>query len=460
MFDKATIKQSAEIFNGKLIQPGDADYDEARAVWNGMIDRKPAAIVQCADVDDVINAVNLARENDLMISIKGGGHGVAGRSVCDDGLMIDFSSMKFVKVDPEARTATVEPGATLADLDAATQKHGLATTGGLVSETGVAGLTLGGGVGYLARKYGLTVDNLISADVVTADGKLIHASDDENPDLMWALRGGGGNFGIVTSFEFKLHEVGPEVLTAQIFYPMEDAEGVLRAYRDFAAEAPDEMACYALAVNVPPMEPFPEEYHMKTAIVLVACYVGDTKEGKKLLESLQKLGEPVFQVVGQMPYVALQQSFDKGAPKGGRYYWKAHYMEGLPDEAIKKFVENVDPLPGPFSLVGIEPMGGAISRVKPSSTAFPDRNAVFGMGIWSGWTEASDDEKAIEWTREFHKAMEPYSTGGVYANYLDRDDDDRVKDAFGVNHDRLRKIKAKYDPDNFFRTNQNISPKS
>ncbi len=458
LFDTSKVNELNKTFNGQLIQPGDSSYDESRKVWNAMVDRCPAIIAQCKNADDIINAVNFARENELVVAVKGGGHSVAGRSVCEGGLMIDLSGMRDVKVDPQKKIAHVSGGATLADLDAATQEHGLATTGGLVSETGVAGLTLGGGIGYLARKFGLTVDNLLAVDVITADGKLIHASDEENPDLFWAVRGGGGNFGIVSSFQFQLHEVGPDVLTAQIFYPLDRAVDVFHAYRDLMANAPDELACYALVVNVPPVEPFPEEYHSKPAALLLACYSGDHEQGLKLLKPLQELGNPILNVVTPIPYAKLQQSFDAGNPAGGRYYWKGDYLSEISDDAIDTLVSFLDNIPGAFSMVGIEPMGGAISRVDPSATAFAHRDVNFSLGIWAGWTDPSDDEKIIAWTRRFHEAMKPYATGGVYTNYLDDDDDNRVKRAYGDNHDRLRKVKTKYDPDNFFRQNHNISP--
>jgi FAD/FMN-containing dehydrogenase len=458
LLDKSKISHYTDEFAGQLIQPEHPEYNKVRKVWNGMVDRCPALIARCMNANDIVSAVRLAREHDLAVSIKGGGHSVAGRSVCEGGLMIDLSGMREVKVDPERKIASVEPGAILADMDSATQKYGLATTGGLVSETGVAGLTLGGGLGYLARRFGLTIDNLISADVVTADGKLIRASEEENPDLFWALRGGGGNFGIVTSFEFQLHNVGPDVLAAQIFYPYEDAEHVLHAYRDLMAKAPDELACYALAANVPPADPFPKEYHGQTCIALVACYSGAHEDGLPLLKPLQKLGNPILNVLAPMPYVALQQSFDASMPDGGRYYWKGDYVNEITDEAIDKFIANIDTLPGIFTLVGFEPMGGAISRVEPSATAFAHREPHFALGIWAGWTDPSDDDEIIAWTRRFHDAMEPHTTGGVYANYLDQDDDGRIKNAYGSNLDRLKKVKAKYDLDNFFRNNHNISP--
>lgn len=459
MLEKSTINQFTETFHGHLIQPGDPDYDTSRSVWNGMIDRCPAMIAKCSTTDDVISAVKFARNHGLCVSIKGGGHGVAGRCVGDDTLMIDLSPMKTVQVDAKAKTALVGAGATLADLDRETQALGLATTGGLVSETGVAGLTLGGGIGYLARKLGLTLDNLLSADVVTANGELLHASQTENSDLFWGLRGGGGNFGIVTRFEYRLHEVGPEVLAVQIFYPYEEAERVMQAYRELMAQAPDELACYALVAHVPPSPPFPDEFHGKTTIALIGCYSGDHEKGKKLLTPLTKLGEPILAMVAPMPYTSLQQSFDAGMPKGARYYWKAAYLDQISDEAMNTFIDHAGSLAGPLTMVGFEPLGGAISRVDSSATAFAHRGVNFALGIWSGWTDPSADDENIAWTREFHKAMAPYSTGGVYLNYLDHDDDTQVGAVHGANYKRLKEVKAKYDPDNFFRMNHNIEPR-
>ncbi len=460
MLSKSSVQMFAEKLRGESIQPGDKGFDEARALWNGMIDRKPALIARCLSADDVINSVNFARENALPLSIKGGGHGVAGKSVCDDGLMIDLSLMNAVVVDSKARTVRVEPGAMIGDVDRETQVFGLATPVGIVSETGIAGLTLGGGFGYLGRKHGLTIDNLISADLVTADGRTVHASEDDNPDLFWALRGGGGNFGVVTSFEFRLHEVGPEVMTAQVFYPIEDAGDVLRFYRNLTADAPDELACYAFAVRVPSVAPFPESFQGKTAIALVACHSGTIDDGKTALAPLHGFGTPILSAIQTMPFAALQKSFDNGMPDGKRYYWKAHYFKELTDEAIDVFASHTSHLPGPLSIVGFEPLGGAISRVDESETAFPQRQAAFALGIWSGWEDPADDEEIINWTRELHVKMTPFAIGGVYSNYLDQDDDDQVKAAFGANYERLQRVKATYDPENLFRLNQNIQPKT
>jgi len=458
MLDRAAIEQFRQSLNGQLVLPENADYDEVRSIWNGMIDRRPRLIARCVDADDVVEAVNFARDQKLDVSVRCGGHSVAGKSVCDDGLMIDLSPMNTVTVDSETGTARVEGGAKLGDVDAATQELGLATTAGIVSDTGVGGLTLGGGLGFLARRFGLTIDNLLAADVVTAAGEQIRASTTENPDLFWALRGGGGNFGIVTAFEFRLHEVGPEVLVGQAFYSLDHTAEVLRLYREMMSNAPDELAAYALALTVPPVEPFPEEHQGKPAIAIIACYSGDIEEGKQVLAPFEAFGDPILRFVQPMPYTALQQSFNEGTPKGQRYYWKSHFHRELSDEAIETFAAYVTSLPGPFSIVGFEPMGGAINRVDATETAFPHRDAEFALGIWSGWTDPADDDAAIIWSRKLHQAMAPFSTGGVYSNYMDGDEDERMSAAFADNLERLKRVKAKYDPDNFFRANQNIVP--
>ncbi len=458
MPDPSAIDQFRQSLTGPLLAPDDGDYDEVRAVWNGMIDRRPALIARCADEDDVVAAVNFARDHELLVSVRCGGHSVAGKSVCDSGLMIDLSAMNAVTIDPDAKTARVEGGARLGDLDAAAQQFGLATTAGIVSETGVGGLTLGGGLGFLARRFGLTVDNLLAADVVTASGERIRASMSENADLFWALRGGGGNFGIVTAFEFRLHEVGPEVLVGQAFYPLEDTREVLRFYRDVMADAPDELAMYALVVTVPPVEPFPETHQGTPAILLLACHSGDPEDGARTLAPLGDFGEPILRVIQPMEYTALQQSFNAGTPDGQRYYWKSHFHRELSDAAIDTFVESVTTLPGPFSIVGFEPLGGAAGRVEADETAFAHRDAEFALGIWSGWADPAADEDAIAWTRKVYTAMAPYSTGGVYSNYMADDDDGRSAAAFAENFGRLARVKSAYDPANFFRVNQNIVP--
>ncbi|WP_222708383.1 FAD-binding oxidoreductase [Alkalisalibacterium limincola] len=415
-------------------------------------DRSPAGADRpLQSAEDVVAAVNFAREEGLRPTMRGGAHGVAGHAVCDNGLMIDLSLMNSVTVDPAARVARVGPGAVLGDMDAATQKHGLATTGGVDSRTGVAGLTLGGGMGWLARSFGLALDNLIALEVVTADGQHRSASNDENPDLFWALRGGGGRFGVVTAFEFQLHKVGPEVAMAQVFHPGSDAAGALRFFRDYMAKAPDQVGAGAMVMTVPPVEPFPEDHHGKTAVALVGCYSGAMEEGMQVLQGIREYGNPILDVLTPIPYADLQQSFDQATPEGARYYWKSQYLSELSDEAIDTLVTHMESLPGPFTTIAFECMGGAISRVDPAETAFPHRKAPFNFGVWAGWAEPEYDDIAIGWTRKLHEAMTPYSTGGVYANYLDHDDSDKMKAAFGENHDRLQAIKKKYDPYGLFR---------
>jgi FAD/FMN-containing dehydrogenase len=458
MLHQTTIQEFSQTLSQPLIMPADRGYDEARSIWNGMVDNKPAMIAKCLNVDDIIKCVNFAQAHDLLISIKGGGHNVAGRAVCDGGLMMNLSQMNRVVVDPVKRTAKVESGATIGEMDEETQKFGLATTVGIVSKTGIAGLTLGGGMGYLGRKYGLTVDNLISVELVTAKGDLISASETENPDLFWALRGGGGNFGVVTSFEFRLHLVGPEIMAARVFYPVEEVKQVLKFYRDFTSNAADELAAYALVLTIPPVEPFPEAFQGKKAIALFVGYAGSLEDGKLALDPLQHFGNPFLRVIMPMPYTEVQKTLDQGGPKGMRYYWKSHYMDDLSDEAIDVFVNQSNDLAGPLSAVGFEQFGGAITRVNVSDTAFPQRSASYVLGLFAGWTEPEDDEKVIGWTREFYNQMTPFASGGAYSNYLDNDDGDKIRASFGSNYSRLQAVKNTFDPYNFFRLNQNIIP--
>ena len=450
MLVKSTTEQLENALRGDLILPGEPAYDEARAVWNGMIDRRPALIVRCNGAADVRAAVNFAREHDLSLSVRAGGHNVAGKAVCDDGLVLDVSPMRAVQVNPDAQTARVEPGATWGDFDGEAQSFGLATTGGVDSRTGVAGLTLGGGIGYLARKHGLAIDNLLAVDVVTADGELRRASEHKNEDLFWALRGGGGGVGVVTGFEFQLHEVGPDVQVAQSYLPFADARGALTFYRDLMAEAPDELACYAMILRVPPVEPFPVAHHGEITVALVACYAGALADGESVLGPLQSYGEPILNFVQPMPYTVLQQSFDAGTPDGERYYYKSQYLAELTDEAIDAIVAQVEPLPGPYTIVGLEPLGGAIARVEATETVFANRDALFNFSVWGGWSDPADDEQIISWTRTFHEAMMPYGTGGAYLNYLDRDDELRLTDAYRDNYERLDTIRKAWDPDGVF----------
>lgn len=445
------------VVRGEILQSDDPGYDDARAVWNGMIDRRPAVIVRCRGAADVIAAVNFARDHDLLLAVRGGGHSFPGKSVCDDGLMIDLSPMRAVRVDPGARTARVQGGATWRDVDHETQSFGLATTGGLISHTGVAGLTLGGGVGYLARKHGLALDNLIGADVVTADGELVHASEAENADLFWGLRGGGGNFGVVTSFQFRLHELGPQVLAGFLVHPFEAAAAALRFYREFMARAPDEVTCYPLFGNIPSEPPFPEAHQGRTGLYFAVCHAGSVADGEETLGPLREFGDPLLDAVQPMPYRALQQSFDEGQRPGNRWYLKSLYCDELSDSMIDTLVERVDPLRGPLTFAWLEPMGGAIGRHDPEATAYPHRDAAYAFAVSPGWLDPAEDDRNIAWARELFDAMRPYGSG-VYVNYLDRDEDERIRSAYGVNYDRLVKLKNEWDPANLFRLNQNIPP--
>ena len=454
----ATLRQLRDSMHGLVLAPGDDGYDAARTVWNARLSSRPAAVARCTGAADVRAAVNIARENDLSLSVKGGGHSYAGRSAAEGALMVDLSSMTGVRVDPDARTARVQPGATWGDFDHEAQPFGLATTGATVSTVGVAGCTLGGGTGHLARKCGLSLDNLISADVVTADGSFVHASEEQNADLFWGLRGGDGNLGVVTSFEFQLHEVGPEVLAGQILHPMADAAEGLRVYRDVMADAPDELQAYAFFVHAPPIPAVPEDYHGATVLDLVVTYAGDPSTGEEVLRPLRAFGDPILDAVRPQPYTALQQTFDEGVPPGQRWYSKAHYLDALPDAALDTVVEHVDPLPGPFSMVYFEPMGGAIGRVDPSATAFPHREAAYGFHILTGWSDPDQDAEIMDWTRDVHAAMTPYANGGVYVNLLGSDEAPRVASAYGPNHGRLARLKAQYDPNNLFRENHNVEP--
>jgi len=449
MKDGFVIKKFSNALRGRVILPGEPDYEGARAVWNGMIDRRPALIVCCSGAADVRTSVNFAREHGLPLTVKAGGHNVAGNAICDDGLVIDLSAMNSVHVNPTSQTAHVGPGATWADFDREAQSFGLATTGGVDSRTGVGGLTLGGGIGYLARRFGLSIDNLLSVDVVTADGELRQADEKTNKDLFWALRGGGRFFGVVTSFVFQLHEVGPDVLTAQIFHPFSEARNVLRFYREFTAEAPNELACYAMVVHVPPVDPFPEAFRGQIALAIVVCYSGSIPEGEELLIPLQTFGVPILSAVQPMPYTSLQQSFDAGTPDGQRYHYKSQYLNQFSDEIIDVIVNEVEPLPGDYTIIGIEPMGGAISDVSVTSTAYPHRNAAYNFSVWAGWSNPEDDDEIISWARRIHREVNPYSTGGTYPNYLDRDDP--LAKAYGANYERLLQLKKAWDPDNVFR---------
>jgi FAD/FMN-containing dehydrogenase len=451
-----SLKHTGRI-RGDILEPGDAGYDQARRVWNATVDRRPSAIVRCRGTADVIHAVNHARDHGLLLAVRCGGHSFAGKSVCDDGLVIDLSPMRGVWVSPDGTTARAQGGATWADFDHETQAFGLATTGGLISHTGVAGLTLGGGIGWLARKHGLACDNLLSAEVITAAGERVHASADEAADLYWGLRGGGGNFGVVTSFEFRLHPVGPELLGGMIMHPFEAAADGLRFYRDFAANAPDEVACYAMFARIPDVDPFPEAHRGRTGFVFAASYAGPLDEGERVLAPLRAFGKPILDALGPTPYTVLQQAFDEPQKPGNRWYGKSGFWEAMSDEAIDTLVAGVDPLSGPMTMVFFERLGGALSRVPVDATAFPHRTAPFNFGITAGWTDPAEDAQHIAWTRQLHASLSSYDRG-VYVNYADEDESGNTDAAYGPNYPRLVEVKNRWDPDNLFRMNMNVVP--
>ena len=442
-------EEFATTLRGQLIQPGDPEYDSARRVWNAMADKHPALIARCAGVADVIACVNFARENGLQVAVRGGGHNAAGSAVVEGGLVIDLSRMRSVRVDPEARTARAEGGALLRDLDHETQAFGLATPGGTVSMTGIGGITLGGGVGWLMRKYGLICDNLISADVVTADGRLVKASESENPDLFWGLRGGGGNFGVVTSFEYRLHPL-PSILAVIPFHGAERGRDVLRFFRDFTSTAPDEITTFAIFLTSPDGDPM---------IALVACYAGPAEEGERYMKPLREFGPPA-DVMEMTSYIELQTAFDQDPSSlEGRYnYLKSDFIRELSDEVIDTMCDDFEKVTHPFSIAFLEHMGGAIRKLNNSDTAFNQRDADYNFVAWACWEDPAENEKHISWARQFSKAMDPFKTGGVYVNYMGEEGADRVKAAYGDTYDRLAALKKKYDPTNFFRLNQNIKP--
>jgi FAD/FMN-containing dehydrogenase len=457
LLNEATQKLKGKV-KGQVVLPSDPNYDEVRKIWNAMIDRRPAVIVRCARADDIPHALELARLNGLDVSIRGAGHNIAGNALCEGGLMIDLSTMKNVRVDATNRRAFVEPGATLADFDEAVQKHGLATPMGINSTTGVSGLTLGGGFGWLTRKYGMTVDNLVSAEVVIADGKKIRASENENADLFWAIRGGGGNFGIVTQFEFKLHPVGPQILAGLIVFPSKQAKQVLRQYREFVESAPEELSVWVVLRQAPPLPFLAKEVHGKPVVVLAICHVGDIAEGEKLTKPLRRFGEVQGEHIGAQPYVQWQKAFDPLLTPGARNYWKSHNFTELRDEALDAMIEFANKLPSSQCEIFIGLISGAANRIPAQAMAYAHRDARFVLNVHGRWDEAAQDETGIAWARAFFKASAPYASAGAYVNFMTDDEGDRVVAAYGANYARLAQIKQRYDPNNVFHLNQNIKP--
>ena len=459
MLDEMTVKTLDRVFGGELIWPGHPRYHEARAVWNGMIDRRPALIARCAHEGDVVEALRFARETGLHLAVRGGGHNVAGNAVCDDGVVIDLSGMKAIQVDAAGRTARAQPGVVLGEFDRATQEFGLATPTGNVSKTGLAGLTLGGGLGWIARKHGPTCDNLLSAEVVTADGGRLTASADDNPELLWALRGGGGNFGVVTSFEYRLHPIGPEVIAGGVVHSFADAPEVFRFFADYVATAPDELSVTASTFRAPPGFPVPTEQAGELVIMLALCYAGDLAEGERILKPLRSFGRPLADLVATMPYSALQSASDGSYPNGQRNYWKSHYVDQLTDDVVAKVMEHAERMTSPLSSFYFQHLGGQIDRAGRESAAFGHRGAGFDFTILTVWNDPAEDAAQMAWARDLFTALEPYSTG-VYVNNLGSEGADRVKAAYAPEtYRRLVELKSLYDPENTFRVNQNVAPR-
>lgn len=454
---KPSTEQLRERVRGEVVTPDDDAYDEARKVYNAMIDRRPAAVVHCANAGDVMAAVDFARENGLDLAVRGGGHSVPGFGTCDGGVVADLSAMRGVRVDPGRRTARAEGGATWGDFNAATHAFGLATTGGIVSTTGVGGLTLGGGIGYLSRGLGLSCDNLVSADVVTADGRLVVASEEENDDLFWALRGGGGNFGAVTSFEFRLSPV-KDIYGGPMFFELDDAATVLRSFADYIADAPEELGAFPAFQLAPPLPFIPEDRHGDPFVLIVSCWSGPLDQGERALRAFHEFAPVVAEHVGPMPYPALNSAFDALVPPGLQHYWKANFVTELSDAAIAAHLEHGPRLPVVNSTCHIYPINGACHRVAPEATAFAYRDASFATVIAGMWPDPADNEANTAWVRDYYEATAPHSEEGGYVNFMADDDQDRIRANYKSNYDRLVEVKRKYDAGNLFHLNQNIKP--
>lgn len=462
--DPEMLAAFSSSLRGSCLTASNPGYDEARRIWNGLVDKRPALIVQCVGAADVIDAVKFGREHGMLMAVRGGGHNVAGNATCDNGMVIDLSRMNTVRVDPTARRAWAGGGATLGDVDRETQAFGLATPLGIVSQTGIAGLTLCGGLGWLRRKHGLSCDALVSADVVTADGALLTASANQNSDLFWALRGGGGNFGIVTSFEYELYPVGPMVTLCAPFYALDDGVHVIRQWRDFVADAPDEFSSIITIWNIPSAAPYPVELHGRAVVIPTGVYAGDLEKGAAYIQPLRELGKPLIDLSGDLPYVAVQSAFDPFFLKGERLnYWKSLYLDRLDDEAIQRIVARGQKRPSPWSLIDISHLGGAMARVRPHDTALGARDSPYLLSIDTSWTERESTEPAIAWTRNFWSEMRPFSGDRVYLNFPGQGEEGEAmaRTSHGeANYQRLVDLKSKYDPENLFRLNQNIRPRT
>jgi FAD/FMN-containing dehydrogenase len=445
-------------FRGPLVQPGDPEYEDTRRIWNAAIDRRPAFIARCTGPADVIAALSFARENDLLTAVRGGGHNVSGSALCEGGMVIDLSLLRGVVVEPERRIAVVQPGVRLGELDRACQPFGLATPAGINTVTGVAGLTLGGGIGWLMRRHGLTCDNLVAAEVVTADGSVVRASDDQNPELLWGLRGGGGNFGVVTSFEFRLHDVGPPVASGVVFYAAEDAPQVLSAYADWAAAAPHEVTTVVILRRLAALPAYPESLHGRPVIGIAACHAGSPAEGEAALEPLRHLARPLVDGLAVRPFVAQQALLDATVPPGWRYHWRSEYLRPLSPAAVDAVIDHAWSFAAPMSYTLLFHMGGAVRRLGDADTAFTGRTAEHAININMVQRDLTEPDDTA-WVRSFHGAVRPFSTGAVYVNFLGNEGSERVRQAYGESKwERLVELKRRWDPHNVFRVNQNIPP--
>jgi FAD/FMN-containing dehydrogenase len=450
------IEHLAGALRGPLALPGTAGYDEARTLWNAMHDRRPALVARCAGAADVMQAVRFARDKRLLVAVRGGGHNIGGNAVADDGFLIDLSLMRGIRVDPASRTAFVEAGCTLADVDHDTQAFGLAVPVGVNSTTGIAGLTLGGGFGWLSRRFGLTIDNLTAVDLVTADGQLLRASATNHADLFWAIRGGGGNFGVVTSFEFALHTFGPNILSGLVIHPIANARDVMRYYARASAAADESTTCWFVLRKAPPLPFLAPEFHGKEVLVLAMAYLGDPAEGEAALQPFRSFGRPIADVVAQYPYTAWQRILDPLLSPGARNYWKSHDFTALSDGLIDVLLDFAMRIPDPQTEIAFAQLGGAISNVAAGATAYSHRDAQYTINVHCRWSDPSNDARCVQWARDLFQAAGPFATGGVYVNFLTADEQDRVRQAYGSNYDRLVGLKKLYDPSNLFRVNTNI----
>lgn len=457
LVDATEVEALRAALRGGLLLPGDPGYDGARSIWNAMIDRKPAMIVQALGAVDVKAAVDFARRYEAVLAVRGGGHNIAGNAVCEGGVMIDLSRMRSVRVDPESRRVRVEGGAILSDVDKETQAFGLAVPAGINSTTGIAGLTLGGGFGWTSRTFGLTIDNLFSVDIVTADGELRRANAGQNPDLFWAVRGGGGNFGVVTSFEFGLHPLGPTVTAGLLLHPIAEAPALMREYRRLTAEAPDELSVWLVLRKAPPAPFVPTEWHGKEVLIIALCHTGTLMAGEQDALPFRKLGKPIVDLVGPHPFTGWQAAFDPLLSPGARNYWKSHDFLELSDGACDALLDAVKRLPSDECELFVGQLGGQVNRIAPDATAYPRRDVRFIVNMHTRWRDPAQDEACINWARGLFKALAPHALGSVYVNFMPSDEKDRIHGAFGSNYERLAEVKRRYDPMNLFRLNQNIS---